>query len=77
VCLEIVVVTCAHGDTYLALGHVLAFDGELVTVNGADSAVWEIERHVWQRIFGEVVVRLEFMQELGGGDDIKVSLIAA
>ena len=66
-----------HGDLVaeLALGEVLALDVELGAVDGADGAVGQVERVLRLRVFGEVVVGFELVQEFGLGDDVVARLV--
>lgn len=75
--LELELVAHAEGVTDLALGHVLALDVELAVGDGADDAVGQVERRLGDGVLGKVVVGLEFVEELGGGDDVVVCAVGA
>lgn len=68
-----------HGESTanLALGHVFALDVELLTVDGTDDAVGDVERQFGDWVLSEVVVCLELVEELGGSDDIVVCVVGA
>jgi hypothetical protein len=77
VCLECELVCHGESTTNLALGHVLALDVELLTVDGTDDAVGNVERQFGDWVLSEVVVCLELVEELGGSDDIVVCVVGA
>lgn len=77
VCLELQLMTNGEAIAQLALRRVLALHVELLTTDGTDHAIRQIERELRYRIFGEVVISLEFVQELGRCDDVVVGVIGA
>lgn len=77
VCLECELVCHGESTANLSLGYVFTLDVELLSVDGTDDAVGDVERQFGDWVLSEVVVCLELMEELGRGDDIVVCVVGA
>lgn len=67
---------CVEGVTNFAAGNVLALHVELHAVNGADDAVWQVQRELWGGVAAEVVVVLELVQVARRRDDVVSRVVA-
>jgi hypothetical protein len=66
-----------EGTTDLALGHVLALDVELLSVDSTNDTVGDVERQFGDWVLSKVVVCLELVKELGRRHDVVVGVVGA
>jgi hypothetical protein len=73
--LELYFVADGEAAAQLAARDVFALDVELLPVHSADHAVRQVQGEFGHRILGEVVVRLELVEKLGGRHDVVVCVV--
>jgi len=76
VCPELELVAHAELATKRTFGGILTLHCKLEAVESADNAVGEVQGDLRNRVFGKVVISLEFVQVLGRSDCIVCSVVS-
>jgi hypothetical protein len=73
--LELQFVAQREAAAQFAARDVLAFNIELLPIHSTDHAVGQVQGEFGYRVFGKVIVRLEFVEEFGGCHDVVVRVV--